>query len=198
MAVGRPREFHPDDVVETAMQLFWEHGFDGVSISDLTDATGVNRRSLYAEFGSKEGLFRLAVQKYMAEHAGYTVEALRQPTARDVAAAMVHGAADANSKDSSPSGCLLVQGALAGGEGSYALQAELAQQRQDAVVMLARRFDEAQAAGELTGVDTLGLSRWINAVCQGISIQARSGATRTELHDIADRALAGWPVKVSV
>jgi tetracycline repressor-like protein len=61
MTVGRPREFDPDEVLETAMELFWEHGFDGVSISDLTDATGINRRSLYAAFGSKEELFGRAV-----------------------------------------------------------------------------------------------------------------------------------------
>src|ERR1700742_4627010 len=95
MTVGRPREFDPDTVLETAMLLFWEHGFEGVSISDLTDATGINRRSLYAEFGSKEALFRLAVQRYMQRNAGYIAEALKQPTAWDVAAAMVHGAADA-------------------------------------------------------------------------------------------------------
>ena len=46
MAIGRPREFDPDQVLDVAMVLFWEHGYDGVSISDLTDATGINRRSL--------------------------------------------------------------------------------------------------------------------------------------------------------
>src|ERR1700742_2715440 len=66
MTVGRPREFDPDTVLETAMELFWEHGFDGVSISDLTEATRINRRSLYAEFGSKEELFRRAVERYLA------------------------------------------------------------------------------------------------------------------------------------
>jgi hypothetical protein len=55
------------------------------------------------------------------------------------------------------------------------------------------RFDQAVAAGELRDVDTLLLARWISAICQGISIQARSGANREELHAIADLALAGWP-----
>ena len=193
MTVGRPREFDADAVLETAMELFWEHGFDGVSISDLTDATGINRRSLYATFGTKEDLFAKAVQRYMSGPAGYITEALRQPTALDVSRAMVHGAVDANTSPGRPRGCLLVHGALAAGDDADAVRVDLAQQRDAAVTALAGRFDEAQAAGELTGVNTLALSRWINAVCQGISVQARSGATREELHEVADQALAGWP-----
>lgn len=180
MAVGRPRGFDPDAVEDIAMRLFWERGFDGVSISDLADATGVNRRGIYAEFGSKEGLFVRAKQRYINGPGGYMATALTRTTAREVAEALVHGAADATSGE--PDGCLLV-GNTAG----------LAGFRDAAARELARRFDQAVAAGELPDVDTLLLARWISAIGQGISIQARSGADRTELHAIADLALAGWP-----
>lgn len=180
MAVGRPRQFDPEMVEDIAMKLFWQRGFDGVSISDLTDATGVNRRSIYGEFGSKEGLFERAKRRYINGPGGYLATALTRATAREVAEAMVHGAADATSGD--PDGCLLVGNA-----------AGLAEFRDAAAGELARRFDQAVAAGELPDVDTLLLARWISAVCQGISIQARSGANREELHAIADLALAGWP-----
>jgi len=197
MAVGRPREFEPDEVLETVMELFWEHGYDGVSISNLTDATRINRRSLYAAFGSKTELFHRAVERYMAGPAGYIADALRQPTAWDVASAMVHGAVDANTIPDRPRGCLLVQGALAAGDDADAVRAELARQRSDSVAVLARRFDDAQATGELPGVNTVVLARWINAVCQGFAVQARSGTTRDQLHDVADRALTGWPTNHS-
>lgn len=180
MAVGRPREFDPDEVEDIAMKLFWDRGFDGVSISDLTSATGVNRRGIYAEFGSKEGLFERAKQRYVAGPGGYMADALTRPTAREVAEAMVHGAADATS--AGPYGCMLV-GNTAG----------LAEFRDAAVHELARRFDDAVTGGELSDVDTLLLARWIAAVCQGISVQARSGADREDLHAIADLALAAWP-----
>lgn len=180
MAVGRPREFDPDQVEDIAMKLFWKHGFDGVSMSDLTAATGVNRRSIYAEFGSKEQLFERAKRRYLTGPGAYTAEALTRPTAREVAEAMVHGAADATSGD--VHGCLLVGN-----------DPGLAEFRDVAVRELALRFDAAAAEGELSDVDTLLLARWIAAVCQGISIQARSGAGREELHAIADLALAGWP-----
>lgn len=180
MAIGRPREFNPDIVEHAAMTLFWERGFDGVSISDVTAATGVNRRSIYAEFGSKEGLFERAVHRYVAGPGNYIVGALNRPTARAVAEAMVHGAADTVSGEHR--GCLTV------GRGPG-----LADLRDAVVHRLAERFETAGADEGLAGIDPLVLARWIAAVCQGISIQARSGASRAELHAVAGRALAGWP-----
>jgi AcrR family transcriptional regulator len=180
MAVGRPREFDPEQVEDTAMKLFWQHGYDAVSISDLTAATGVNRRGIYAEFGSKEQLFERALQRYVTGPGGYAAEALTRATAREVAEAMVHGAADASTGE--PRGCLLI----GNGDG-------LAERRCAGVQDIARRFDAAVAVGELADVDTMLLARWISAVCQGISVQARSGASRAELHAVADLALAGWP-----
>jgi AcrR family transcriptional regulator len=192
MAIGRPREFEPEQVLDTATRLFWEHGFDGVSISDVTEATGINRRSLYAAFGSKEELFRRAVEHYVAGPGGYAAVALSRPTAKEVAYAMVHGAADATSAPDRPQGCLLVQGALACD--AAPLQADLAELRGTGVALLAERFAAAQSAGEIVDEDPTALARWIAAVCQGIAVQARSGASRDELHAIADRSLRAWPV----
>lgn len=180
MGIGRPREFDPDQVEDVAMKLFWERGFDGVSISDVTAATGVNRRSIYAEFGSKEHLFERALRRYLDGPSAYTAEALTRPTAREVAAAMVHGAAATVSGE--------IPGCLTVGEAPG-----LAEFREETVNRLAERFDTAVADGDLAGVDTRVLARWIAAVCQGIAIQARSGASPDELHAVADQALAGWP-----
>ena len=178
MTVGRPREFDPDLIEDVAMKLFWERGFDGVSISDVSAATGVNRRGIYAEFGSKENLFARATQRYLAGPGDYMTEALTQPSARDVAEAMMHGAANTVSGDIR--GCLTV-GRAPG----------LAEVRDETVRRLADRFD---AAAELPGTDALLTARWVVAVCQGIAIQARSGASRDELHAVADLAMAAWPV----
>ena len=194
MAIGRPLGFDPDHVLEIAMTLFWEHGYDGVSISDLTAATGINRRSLYATFGSKEQLFYRAVDRYLAGPGGFVAAAMAQPTAWHVAYAMAHGAADAYTDPASPRGCLLVQGALASGADAAPVQADLADRRAAGVKLLAERFAMAQQAGELAGAAPWIIARWINAVCQGISIQACSGATREELHAVADQALKAWPV----
>ncbi|WP_197381786.1 TetR/AcrR family transcriptional regulator [Mycolicibacterium mengxianglii] len=180
MTVGRPREFDLGEVEEVAMKLFWERGFDAVSISDVSVATGVNRRGIYAEFGSKQALFERAMRRYLAGPGGYMTEALTRPTAHEVAEAMVHGAADTVSGEIR--GCLTVGNAPG-----------LAELRDETVQRLAERFDTAVADGELEGVDTLLVARWVLAVGQGISIQARSGASRAELHAVADLALTNWP-----
>jgi AcrR family transcriptional regulator len=180
MGIGRPREFDPAQVVDVAMKLFWERGFDDVSISDVTAATGVNRRSIYAEFGSKENLFERALRRYLDGPSAYTTEALTRPTAREVAEAMVHGAATTVGGD--------IHGCLTVGEAPG-----LAEFREQTVTRLAERFDTAVADGDLADVDTRVLARWIASVCQGLAIQARSGASRADLHAVADQALAGWP-----
>ncbi|MGX9672083.1 TetR/AcrR family transcriptional regulator [Mycobacterium sp. HM-7] len=195
MAIGRPRMFDPECVLDIAMRLFWAHGYDGVSISDLTAATGVNRRGLYAEYGSKADLFRAAVRRYQAGPGGYAALALTLPTAWDTAYAMVHGAVDASSGTAGPRGCLLVQSALATGDEATALHAELAEAREDAVGELAERFSAAQRTGELPGANPHVLARWIAGVCQGLAVQANSGADRDELHAVADQALRAWPEK---
>jgi AcrR family transcriptional regulator len=181
VTVGRPREFDSDQVEDAAMKLFWKRGFDGVSISDVAAVTGVNRRSIYDEFGSKEKLFMRAAERYLAGPSGYVTDALTRPSAREVAEAMVHGAADLVS--GTILGCLTTVGEAPG----------LAELREALVRRLAERFDVAVADGELAAVDTLVLARWIIAVGQGISVQARSGASRAELFAVADLAMAGWP-----
>ena len=193
MAIGRPRMFDPERVLDTAMRLFWAHGYDGVSISDLTAATGVNRRSLYDEYGSKAELFRAAVRRYQAGPASYVERALALPTAWDTAYAMVHGAVDGSSGAAGPRGCLLVQSALAAGDEAAELHAELAQLREGGIAELAERFTVAQLMGELPGADPRLVARWIVAVSQGLAVQANGGVDPDELHAVADQALRAWP-----
>ena len=64
---GRPREFDPAQALAAALQVFWRRGYEGASISDLTEAMGITRPSLYACFGNKEALFRQALDLYETE-----------------------------------------------------------------------------------------------------------------------------------
>ena len=62
---GRPREFDVDDVVRSAMEVFWDRGYAGASLEDLIDGTGLSRGSIYKAFGDKEGLFLAALDAYI-------------------------------------------------------------------------------------------------------------------------------------
>lgn len=62
---GRPKAYDRDEVLQRAMELFWAKGFAGAHLQELVDITGLNRFSLYKEFGGKEGLFREALDRYL-------------------------------------------------------------------------------------------------------------------------------------
>src|ERR1700750_1572705 len=113
MAMGRPREFDVDSALDQAMEVFWRHGYEGATIAQLTEAMGINPPSLYACFGSKEGLLKAALDRYTARRAAWLDEILGAATARDVAERMLMGVADVQTDPANPPGCLLVQGGLA-------------------------------------------------------------------------------------
>src|ERR1700685_3500609 len=108
-ALGRPRSFDTTHALDAAMNGFWRKGYQGASLSDLTEAMGINRPSLYAAFGDKEELFRKVLDCYTNGPAAYAREALEQPTARLVAERLLQGTANLAGNHSNPPGCLLVQ-----------------------------------------------------------------------------------------
>lgn len=74
--MARKKEYDRNDVLEKSMKLFWKKGYEAASIQDLVDATGLNRFGLYHEFGSKEGLFCEALDRYRKKVAGEVIGVL--------------------------------------------------------------------------------------------------------------------------
>src|SRR3981189_1908276 len=89
---GRPREFCVDEALAKALRVFWSKGYEGASLSDLTEAMGITRPSLYAAFGNKEALFRKALDLYEHDKLAFVGAALEAPTARGVAERLLLGA----------------------------------------------------------------------------------------------------------
>lgn len=193
-ARGRPRSFDTGRALEAAMKIFWEKGYEGTSLDDLTGAMNINRPSLYAAFGNKESLFRLAVDRYTNEslcHWGY---ALAAPTAREVADRLLRTTVKLLSDPKHPRGCLLVQGALTCGSEGNALRKELAERRSKGVDLLHERFKRAKRERDLPkSSNPAALARFLATVTHGLSIQAAGGATRAELTGVIETALGAFP-----
>ena len=191
-AIGRPRVFDVEKALHRAMQVFWRKGYLGTSLSDLTDAMGINRPSLYAAFGNKKSLFRKALEHYAKGPSSYLSQALQEPTARAVVERLFHGVVNLLTDSRTPATCLWVHGALSCGDDP--LRKEFATQRAAGLAQLTTRFQRAVAEGDLPQDSDAGtLAHYAQTVNFGLTVQASTGATRKELLRIIELALKTWP-----
>ncbi|MEU7788840.1 TetR/AcrR family transcriptional regulator [Amycolatopsis sp. NPDC049159] len=192
--VGRPRAFDAEAAVQKAMVVFWEQGYDGASLTELTEAMGISRKSMYAAFGNKEDLFRLALQRYTEGPGAYIVEALEAPTAREVATLFLLGSVRATTRPGFPAGCLGVQGALAVGATGQVAHDTLAAWRALGQEYLRERFKRAVEEGDLPAdAEPELIARFVMTIANGMAVQAAGGATREDLRRVAELALRNWP-----
>jgi AcrR family transcriptional regulator len=191
---GRPRAFDIDEALDRAMQVFWQKGYEGASLPDLTEAMGINRPSLYATFGNKQDLFRKALDRYTEGPAAFIRESLKEPTARAVVERLLDGTVELLTDPRTPQGCLLVQGALACGEETDSIRQELNSRRGATDAALRRRLVRAKAEGDLSpDASPADLAHYVVTIIRGMAVQAAGGASRKELRRVIRIALRVWP-----
>jgi AcrR family transcriptional regulator len=193
-AMGRARAFDADEALDRAMTVFWSKGYEGTSLSDLTEAMGINRPSLYAAYGNKQELFRKALERYGEGPSSYEREALAQPTARQVAESLLRGAADVQTDPDTPAGCLAVLGTTYCAEDSSPIGKIVIAFRRAGQAAIRERFERARAEDDLpTDADPKQLTDYIGTVVCGMAVQAASGATREDLERVIELAMRAWP-----
>ncbi|WP_260581755.1 TetR/AcrR family transcriptional regulator [Sphingopyxis sp. PET50] len=191
---GRPREFCVDKALAEALHVFWSKGYDGASMTDLTEAMGITKPSLYAAFGNKEALFHKALDLYEQEKLEYTRAALEQPTARGVAEYYLRGGVDVHAAEGEPHGCMGLISSLACSPEAESIRADVIRRRASSQHALVERFERARAEGDIPAhIDPEGLTSLLYAILQGITVQADAGASREELERLVDTSLALWP-----
>ncbi|WP_155060681.1 TetR/AcrR family transcriptional regulator [Streptomyces blattellae] len=190
---GRPRSFDRETALEKAIMAFWEHGYEATSVSDLTRAMGIGTPSLYAAFGDKQALFAEVVSAYGTRYGSFSDRALaEEPTARAAVARVLREAAAEYTAVGRPHGCLVVHAAI--NCSSPAVEASLRERRNAGIAAFERRIRAGVAAGELPAdTDAASLARHTGAMLQGMSQQARDGASREELESLAEIAMTIWP-----
>lgn len=181
---GRPRNFDRDQALDVGMRLFWRHGYEGVSVNDLTAALGIAPPSLYAAFGSKADLYRAAVQRYetlssFADAPGVASARTLEEAVRGVLLAGIDSVTGRHRER----GCMISDGLASCGEANADLAAYLASRR------LAMRRDLAKLFSRWVDKDRArSVARYVAALLQGFSIQARDGASAAELRAVVDIA----------
>lgn len=191
---GRPPGFDREQVLDQAVELFWSKGFADTSIADLCSATGLKPPSIYSAFGSKEGLFKQAVDRYASTSgSGIWGDLEATPTARDAVRHVLTATAMAYTRGGRSRGCMIVLAAPhdkgAHGTVSDYLRQRRARNRQQLVL----RFERAVSDGELPSRQSCDhLAAYVATLQDGMSIQAQDGASQQALLAVVDAALAGW------
>ncbi|MCW8381468.1 TetR/AcrR family transcriptional regulator [Streptomyces justiciae] len=190
---GRPRSFDRATALEKAILAFWEHGYEATSVSDLTRVMGIGAPSLYAAFGDKRALFEEVVLEYGRRYGSFGDRALaEEPTARAAVERMLREAAVEYTAPGRPHGCLVIHAAT--NCTSAEVEESLRDRRNANIAAFESRIRADIAAGELPAdTDAAALARHAGAMIQGMSQQARDGASREELEALAEIAMAIWP-----
>jgi AcrR family transcriptional regulator len=187
---GRPIGFDKDAALEAAMLLFWERGYEGTSMADLTQAMGLNPSSIYAAFGDKRALFQLAARRYVEMRAQYAGKALEAPTLEKVVRALFHNTVAFLTAPGHPPTCMTLAGAVGCSVEAKQARDLMAEIRKQNEVALRERFLLARKSGELPKeINVDDYTRYLSTIIAGLSIQAANGSTRAELKRTAQMAL---------
>jgi AcrR family transcriptional regulator len=188
---GKP-QFDDDAVIAAALQVFWRHGYAAASISDLTEATGLSRSSLYQRFRDKDGLFQEVLASYAERVMGRMAAA-----PGDTARARLDGLMRSFLPDPQrPVGCLIARSCAELAELSTAGRAAAvaaAMRQRDVIAKLLR---EAKANGELArSADVDALAWHYLGVLQAVLNLPAAGADAAALDRMIDVAMSAWPRK---
>ena len=190
--MARHKEFDREEVLERAMGLFWEKGYEATSVRDLVCRLGIGQGSLYATFGGKHDLFLAALDRYRATQEAQLAALLDGPgTAREKLRRAFEGVVAEAASGGGRRGCFLVNSAVelaprdpetAGRVEAYAAGAE---------AMFGGLLARASARGEISADrDPLALVRFLFNAMQGLRVLARGGARKEVLDDVVDVTLS--------
>ncbi|PHN30429.1 TetR/AcrR family transcriptional regulator [Pseudomonas sp. ICMP 460] len=200
--MGRPRNFDRDHAVEQAMHLFWEHGYDATSLTQLKAGLGggISAPSFYAAFGSKEALFDECVQRYLATYAQVT-ECLWDETLppRQAIETALRQSARMQCEGEHPKGCMVTLGVMSAPSPENAQVAQaLTHSRARTRAGILACVERGVSAGQLPAtLNVEALATVFDSFLQGVSILARDNASHATLDAAITQVLLTWDIAAS-
>jgi AcrR family transcriptional regulator len=187
---GRPISFDKDAALEAAMLLFWERGFEGASMADLTRAMGLSPSSIYAAFGDKHALFSLAVKRYLDTRTQYATKALEESTLEKVIRALFDNTVAFLTTPGHPPTCMTLAGAMGCSVDAAPARDLMKEVRRQNQTAIRERLREARKSGELPkDINVDDYTRYLSSILAGLSVQAANGSTKAELKRTSQMAL---------
>ncbi|MFI2435476.1 TetR/AcrR family transcriptional regulator [Streptomyces sp. NPDC018693] len=191
--MARTKEFDPDAALQSALELFWRHGYEATSMADLVEHLGIGRASIYATFGNKRDLYLKALDRYGEQQNPYLLHELSRPgPALPAVRALVRRfAAEAADDARRETGCFVTNTAaeLAPHDSAAARRVELSWERLE--TLLHSTLVRAQEQGELDEErDPRALARMLLVLMQGLRVVGKASTDPARVRDAADQALA--------
>lgn len=190
--MARTKQFDERQVLLAAMLVFWEKGYEGTSILDLEQATGLGRTSLYNAFGNKRALFEQVLACYKESVMASLFTAMDSvPDIREGISRLLTAALDVNYDEQYPGGCLVVLSVLESGQHDAASRASLEQTMQELRQGLQQRITRARKRGELpAGLDAAAAATTIATIMAGMMVMGKAHFPRTMLKKTIHQVLA--------
>ncbi len=188
----RPREFNEDEVLNRALDVFWEKGFEAASLGDLTSAMGISKSSFYETFGSKHDLLLSAMGRYKATTLAMAIGILESDTpAREAITKVFDYVIRTIFEDGDRRGCFLGNCIVEAGDKDDAVAKEVAEGFADFTDAFAKAVKRGQVAGDISiSHEPMALARFLGSNISGMRIAAKAGADRRYLEDIVRVVMA--------
>jgi len=197
MKRGRPRNFETDDVLDSALKVFWEHGFQSTNLSELTKATGLSKPSLYAAFGDKKSLYLTVLERYInllsERHVGILTN---EPNGRQAIEAFLHSLVNMFTNPNLPGGCFIITGTADIGGLSVPKEIEVALHSalNNTETLIEQRLLKAQRDGQLQeGTNLKDLCKLFTTLIAGLAVQAKCGTSESTLNMVVTATMDTWP-----
>lgn len=193
---GRPRGFDADEALDKALEIFWRNGFQGASLSELTDVMGLSKPSLYAAFGDKEALYLKSLERYAVRWLAKNIELLEnEPDGYRAMQTFLRSLAAMFTDPGLPGGCFVVNGMADRGGPSTPPGIENALQKlvQESEAKVRHRLLRAQRDGQLSAAaDPAALAGFFYALLAGLAVKAKAGAKRPSLYAAVEAGMGAW------
>ncbi|RAU47976.1 MULTISPECIES: TetR/AcrR family transcriptional regulator [unclassified Pseudomonas] len=187
---GRPRQFELEDAARNAMNVFWDRGYEGASLPDLIEGTGLSRGSLYKAFGDKKGLLLAAIDVYSAQALKVTADILSQPgTARHAIQESMLRHARSSSGEEGRRGCLLVAVANELVAQDLEVGQRIARMLHRTRQLYASAIIRGQAAGEFAEGDEQEMAHFLVCQIEGMRVLGKTGAREADMTALVERSM---------
>ncbi len=179
---GRPKGFIPDEALDRAVEMFWEHGYEGVDVERIAQAVNVTKPALYRAFGDKSTLLLKAVERYAITYGGPIMAAFQaEPDIHKAVTAFCEATVNLASGEAR-GGCMMVAAALGQSERVTEIRSHLAKGLTAAADMFAKRFEQEMKAGRLTRTPSAKVrGRVLVDLLKGLQLRAKAGIAREQL-----------------